>query len=106
MSALRGGLAGDGLCTSILGLGTGKESCRFNLDGGLGLSAETGGYVECQSVSVTGTRGTDVGVNVVEEDRGDGGLIPDLEGGRDVVGESTGRRGGSLGERGGTWGGS
>lgn len=72
----RGGLDGEGLLTSILGIGTGIVSCLPYRDGGLDLSlAMAGGYVECQSASVTGTRPGEGGWNVVENDSGEAGRV-------------------------------
>lgn len=69
---------------------------------GLDLSV-VGGYVECQSASVTGIRGEGFG-NVCEKDSGEAGRFPDRDGGLEFVGEGGwrgGSCGGSRGERGG-----
>lgn len=87
---------GEGLCTSMRGAGIGMVSCRPILDGGLDRSLGTigGGYVACQSESVTDTFQGDDGRTVVVKDNGDVGLVLPLDAGRVLGGESRSLEGG------------
>lgn len=80
---------------SIRGAGTGIVSCLPYLDGGRDLSSRevSGGYVECQSASVTGTRPGDGGLTVVEKDKGEVGRVLPREDGRELGGDSRSRVG-------------
>jgi len=73
-------------------------SCLPTLEGGLDLSrAVTGGYVECQSASVTELRLGEGGRTVEEKANGEAGLVLPLDPGRELSGDSRSRVG-SFGE--------
>jgi hypothetical protein len=67
------------------------------LEDGLDQLREVGGYVACQSASVTDGRPGEGGRTVVEKARGDAGLVFPLDDGRELSGDSR-RRVGSWGE--------